>query len=101
MIDLSTETVVSLNEAAARFPRRRKGKKTHVSTVYRWAQAGVRGVRLETIQVGATKCTSLEAMQRFCNRLTNPKVSAPTSATPQARQRQIAAAEAELTAAGI
>lgn len=100
MIDITSETVVSLTEATQHLPRRRKGKRPNVATIYRWAQVGCKGVRLEIVQVGGTKCTSLEALQRFCDRLTNP--TAPTtSTTPRQRQRQIDAADAELSAAGI
>lgn len=71
MIDIARETVLSLADAAAKLPRRRRGKKPHVSTLYRWAEHGIRGVKLETVQIGGTRCTSLEAMQRFTDRLSN------------------------------
>ncbi len=64
MINLATETVVTLTQATNHLPRRRGGKKPHPSTLYRWAKDG-----LETIQVGGTLCTSVEALQRFCERL--------------------------------
>ena len=60
MIDSTSETVISLAQAADELPRRRRGRKTHVSTLYRWATAGCRGVVLESIQIGATRCTSPE-----------------------------------------
>ena len=70
MIDHTAETVVSFAEACQRLPRRRAGKRPHPNTLYRWAAEGVRGERLETIQIGGTLCTSLEALQRFgCLRL--------------------------------
>lgn len=74
MIDLQTETVFSLTEAAKKnlLPTRRAGKRPNVATFYRWAQRGVRGIVLESIQVGGTKCTSAEAIQRFCERLSGP-----------------------------
>ncbi len=65
MIDLNRETVLSLPEAAARLPRRRAGKRPHRNTLYRWASTGFRSVKLETIRVGGTLCTSIEALQRF------------------------------------
>ena len=70
MIDLQNEHVLPLRVAAKRLPRQRAGRKVHVSTLYRWAHDGLRGVRLETIYVGGTVCTSLEALQRFFDRLT-------------------------------
>lgn len=68
-IDISTERTLSLLAATAMIPSRRRGRKPAVSTLYRWALSGVRGVRLETIQVGGTRCTSVEAMQRFFDTL--------------------------------
>ena len=66
MIDVASETLLTLREAAGRIPGRRGGQRIHVSAVYRWAQRGVRGVVLETIPVGGTLYTSVEAIQRFC-----------------------------------
>src|SRR5262245_3303859 len=70
MIDHQTETVFPLAEGPARLPRRRGGKCIDVATLYRWSSRGLRGVMLETIQVGGTRCTSAEALQRFFDRLT-------------------------------
>ena len=94
MIDISSEAVVTLTEATKHLPARRKGKRPNVATLYRWAQVGVRGVRLETLQVGGTKCTSLEALQRFCERLTDPRTAA-SARTSKACSRAIAHADAE------
>lgn len=74
MIDVTNEQVITLNEAARILPKR-----PHVSCLYRWTKQGCRGVVLESVQVGGTRCTSKEALQRFCERLTdwtrcNPKV---------------------------
>jgi Protein of unknown function (DUF1580) len=66
------ETVITLANAAEELPRRRRGRKTHVSTLFRWSTAGCRGVVLETIQIGGTRCTSREALQRFFERLSEP-----------------------------
>ena len=102
MINIQTEEVVSLTEAAKskHLPRRRKGKRPHVATLFRWATVGVRGVVLETIQCGGTRCTSIEALQRFFERCTDPStaISSPSS---KVRKREIARAEHELTEAGI
>ena len=73
MIDLTEETVIPIGEAAHHLPKRR-GKKIHISTLYRWATSGVRGVQLETILVGGSRCTSLEALQRFSQRLSEEEV---------------------------
>lgn len=73
MIDSTQETVLSLAHATNHIPRRRAGRKTHVSTLFRWTTAGCRGIVLESIQVGGTRCTSLEALQRFFERLSSPQ----------------------------
>lgn len=99
MIDIRNETVLSLTDAGRHLPRRRAGKRPHVATLYRWVQHGVRGVKLEAIQVGGTLCTSLEALQRFCERLTGADSAQPQ--TTRTRKRAIEKAEAELEAAGI
>lgn len=105
MIDLQTETVVNLTEAAGMLPARRAGKKPNVATLYRWTVAGCRGIRLESISVGATRCTSIEALQRFFDRLTAqsspaaPPAIEPTR-LPKHRRQQIEQAQRELAAAG-
>ena len=102
MIDISTEAVVTLTEAARHLPRRRKGKRPAVSTIYRWAQPGVRGIRLETLQVGGTKCTSIEALQRSCERLTRANGSQPDAPRSPARRRRAAEqAEQQLEREGV
>jgi Protein of unknown function (DUF1580) len=73
MIDSTSETLISLADAAKAVPRRRRGRKTHLSTLYRWATVGVRGVVLETLQCGGSRVTSREAMQRFFEALSQPR----------------------------
>jgi hypothetical protein len=72
------ETIIPPPEATKEVPRRRRGRKTHVSTIYRWMTSGCRGIVLESIQVGGTRCTSREALQRFFDRLSE---SAPTGSS--------------------
>lgn len=81
MIELRNEEIVSLSQAAKLLPFRRAGRPTHASTLWRWATNGIRGVRLETIQVGGTRCTSRQALQRFCERL-SAAGARPRDATP-------------------
>lgn len=101
MIDIQTEEVVSLAEAAKSkcLPRRRKGKRPHVATLFRWTTVGVRGVVLEALQCGGTRCTSFEALQRFFERLSG--TDAVQTVPTRSRQQQIAQAEDELKEAGI
>jgi hypothetical protein len=68
-IDIAHEKLLTFAQAAAILPRRRAGRKTHVSTLHRWSSRGVKGIVLETLQVGGGSCTSREALQRFFDRL--------------------------------
>ena len=100
MIDPNQETLLSLTQTAKELPVRRGGKRAHVSCVYRWTKAGCKGVILESIQVGGTRCTSREALARFFDRLTDRQsVSVPTSS--KAHNRPVETAEQLLDDAGI
>jgi len=81
-IDITQEPLITLAEATGFVPRRRRGRKTSVTTLYRWSTTGSRGVVLETIQVAGSRCTSVAALQRFFDRLT---AASGTSATPVSR----------------
>jgi hypothetical protein len=102
MIDPNAESLISLTEAAKNLPRRRAGKKTHVSCIYRWTTSGCRGVVLESIQVGGTRCTSKEALSRFFCRLSRDDAAhTPVCRSFFQRKRAVAAAEDELDRLGI
>jgi Protein of unknown function (DUF1580) len=104
MIDSASETLISLADAAGELPRRRRGCKVHVSCLYRWSTVGCRGIVLETLQVGGTRCTSREALQRFFERLSAPVQAGGVGGSPSRpgpivgrrtlAQRQRASAEA-------
>lgn len=103
MIDPTTEHLVSLTDATKLLPARRGGKRPHVSCIYRWTVSGCKGIKLESIQVGGTRCTSREALGRFFERLSQGVGSTahqPTVRTPNRRARDVAQAERELNAAG-
>ena len=102
MIDLVSERLVALTQVPklSEIPKLRGGKRPHVATIYRWAQNGVRGVKLETVRLGGTVCTSVEAIQRFVKQLSDPNATTSPSPT-KARQRQVEAAERQLSQAGI
>jgi Protein of unknown function (DUF1580) len=77
MIDLAIEEVVPLGQLLNLLPAIRlhggEPKKLSVATVYRWTTAGCRGVVLESVQLGNTRCSSLAAYRRFCQRLTDAR----------------------------
>jgi hypothetical protein len=101
MIDASHEALISLADVPGHLPNRRGGKRPHVSCIYRWAQRGIRGVRLETLQCGGTKVTSSEALQRFFERLgAVDSGEAPPVRTSTQRQRASEKASQDLAAQG-
>ena len=104
-IDIRSEEIFSLT-AATRLPcfrNRRAGKRINVSTIWRWATVGVRGVKLETIMAGGSRATSFEAVERFFEVLTlqadGGAVAPPPR--PKLRRKQIEQAERRLAQAGI
>lgn len=103
-IDISSEQVVTFTEAVSHLPQRRRGKRPNVATLYRWSNEGNRGIRLEYLMIGSTRCTSLEALQRFFDQLTalSEAQSAPVPPPmPKHCQERIEAAELRLTGRGV
>ena len=98
MIDISEEKLVTPAEITKHVPCRRAGKKCNIATVYRWMTDGVRSVKLESLCVGGTRCTSIEALQRFFDALTT---QADSQHAPPPRRKQIEAAERRLQKAGV
>jgi hypothetical protein len=89
-----SEEVRALAEWPPHLPTRRGGRRIHVSCLYRWASTGVYGVRLETIQVGGTTCTSREALEQFFaalarSRRDGPPKAAARDATSTRRAREV------------
>ena len=65
MIDVAVEQLVALPDVPSLLPPNRRGKGVHLSAVYRWIQHGLRGVRLESVQLAGRRVTSKEALGRF------------------------------------
>ncbi len=95
-IDPLTETTIPLAEAARRLPRLRAGRPVSPATLWRWASHGLRGVRLQTVRVGGTTCTSTEALNRFFAALNGETAAAPCAAASSADK-----AAAELDRIGL
>src|SRR5262245_5909542 len=85
MIDTQHEQLVTFSQACHVIPGR-----PHISQIYRWSLRGLRGMRLEWVQVGGRRFTSHEALQRFFNSLTEQRTgeAIPTS-SGKARQAQV------------
>src|SRR5215471_3888403 len=80
-IDPFAETVVSFSQAGKHLPKVR-GKKVAICTIWRWANAGLKAADgttavLETVKIGGTTCTSLEALRRFFDLLTPQRATIP------------------------
>ncbi|MEI7687619.1 MAG: DUF1580 domain-containing protein [Planctomycetota bacterium] len=96
MLDVNAEAIVTLSQLAKKLPRRRLDRPVHPATIHRWRSPGVRGIRLECVRIGGTWHTSLEAYQRWVERLTivesgsNTEVSsARTSPSEDAIDREL------------
>ena|SRR5688572_19503795 len=103
MIDVLTEDLIDLREAAKLAPFRRAGKAANVATIYRYVQRGARAVngervRLPTVRTPGGLKTSRQAVVRWLHELTHGE--APTS-EPIEQAKQLERASAVLTAAGI
>jgi hypothetical protein len=103
-----SETMLSLAQAARRFPAGRKGAPVSLSCVLRWILQGAKApdgtvVRLEGVRVGGRWLTSVEALARFAERLTPRRegVGEPAPRTPTQRRRAAERAERELERLGI
>src|SRR5262245_8049674 len=96
MIDVAVEPLITLTEAAALVPRRRRGRKTSVTTLYRWASSGIRGIVLETLQAGGSRCTSVRALQRFFDSLSGGVGTPSRPVTRRDEGRRAKAADSAL-----
>lgn len=106
MIDPRFEVTFPVSRISEHVPRVRGARKLAISTGYRWISTGVRGVVLESLMIGGTRCTSEEALQRFFERLTSPPDCDSTSwpsaqiRTAAQRRRDSERAGRELEASG-
>ena len=105
MLNIVSEELVSLTDAAKLLPKRRRGRKPSFCCLWRWSTRGCRGVVLESIRIGGTICTSVQALQRFFDALTAQDSghgqAAPPIRTSRQRERAVAKADAHLRAEGV
>lgn len=99
-IDIQTEQLIGLDEAAKLFPGR-DGGSVHKFTVGLYARRGKLGVRLETVLAGPRRCTSIEAVARFIEAVTRAAdgerpVQAIATRTRRQRDRDLKEACGEL-----
>jgi hypothetical protein len=93
MSNLLTEQLRLVTHASKDVPGR-----PHTSTLIRWCRRGVRGVKLETVVVGGRRYTSIEAIQRFIAKLSDPQ---PAQDAAAARDDEGNDVERALDEAGI
>ena len=74
-IDAARESALSFGEAARYVGKLKGGKALSFQTLFRWATKGCRGVVLESLCIGGTRCTSKEALQRFFDGVTRARAS--------------------------
>jgi hypothetical protein len=90
MIDFQREQVLPLSQLRALILLRFPGRQVHLATLYNWTTVGFRGVVLESLQAGGARCSSLAALQRFFER-----VSEVTSARHQTKTSACSAGHSE------
>jgi hypothetical protein len=109
MIDILNERLISLQAACKleAFLNSKTRKPAHFSKIYRLTTIGARDangnhLRLEVVRTPGGLRTSLEAVERFIAKLTDPDGEdfAPQHRTPGKRQRDHDRADKSLTAAG-
>ena len=88
-IDIQREQLVGLGEVPQVLAALRRGRKIHLSTAHRWASKGLRGVRLETLRMGGSRVTSIEALQRFFERVSHAHRELPAPTAPGKRIERI------------
>ena len=64
-INILTEDLLTLKQAAKAVPRPKGRKPVHYATIYRWVNTGVRGTKLETIKIGQQYMTSVQRIHAF------------------------------------
>ena len=93
MIDLERESLLTMAEVSAMLPNR-----PSLCAIWRWRTKGVRGRKLESVVIGGTPYTSLEAVQRFAQG--GGDNNAPLLRSPAQRSRAGEKADRELSELG-
>jgi hypothetical protein len=95
-VGLSGEHLIPL-KAACRLIPGRTGKGIALTTIYRWALRGCRGVKLQTFLIGGGRYTSRRALDRFVAAINERPSDVPPIADRQ-RERDV---EASLDREGL
>jgi len=93
-----------LNENKLTLTKLAQRERVNTSTAWRWAQRGVKGIKLETFKIGGRRYTTNEAFIRFVEGTTaaaNGEQPAQQARTNRQRELAVDRAEAELAHDGI
>jgi hypothetical protein len=107
MIDVASEPLISLRDAAKLIPPARQGRAVSFQCILRWVLEGAKApngerVHLEALRLGGRYVTSHAAIQRFAEALTPRTDTRPSPhRTPRQRRRAAERAEKELERMGI
>ncbi len=72
MIDFVEEPPIPLDEIPPELIPGRRGP-VHIVTLQLWCTRGVRRVKLESLLIGGRRCTSLQALRRFYERVSEAR----------------------------
>jgi hypothetical protein len=100
MIGSDAEPAISLRAALDLPEMQRDGRPLHVSRIYFYADHGIDGIRLETINQFGRRCTSRAAVQRFIRALTS-RTNSPAIVQSADVQRRHRDAEKFLDTIGV
>ena len=100
-IETSSEELLTLAQAARR-DRPPDTRPLAPSTMWRWHSKGIAGARLETVCMGGTRYTSVEALQRFFDAVTLARSTQGVAQEPNAEPgTRSAAIKKRLQEAGL
>lgn len=99
-IDIERDPIISLGQLARRLPPV-NGTSTNISTAWRWTRKGIRGIVLETVEVGGKTCTTWQAYLDFSTAIGKAKRGEPVSTQTARMHKRVRNARQVLEAAGI
>lgn len=107
MIEALSDELLTMAEAAKTCPKI-GGKRRSTVTLWRWATKGIKGVKLEHVQIGRDIRTTEAALNAFFRDVANAPAeergvlrNRPTQSAEKRRVREIANAKARLIARGM
>ena len=100
MIDIQNESIIAFRDLPA-WTEENLGTRISPNTCHRWRLRGVRGIRLSTILIGGSRCTSVEALQRFFEASTQAQDGESATVASLDASKNLSQAESFLASEGI